>query len=49
MNLEKKDISKYLQRKKLLADGGPIRVQSLSDGLKNRIYYVEAANQKLDR
>ena len=45
MNLEKKAISEYLKRKKLLADEGPIRVQSLSDGLKNRIYYVEAANQ----
>ena len=45
MNLEKKAISKYLKRKKLLADEGPIRVQTLSDGLKNRIYYVEAANQ----
>ncbi len=45
MNLEKKAISKYLKRKKLLAGTGPLRVQSLSDALKNRIYYVEAANQ----
>lgn len=45
MNLEKKAIPKYLQRKKLLANGAPVRVQSLSDGLKNRVYYVESANQ----
>ncbi|MDE2807048.1 MAG: hypothetical protein OXN90_01400, partial [Gemmatimonadota bacterium] len=45
MNLEKNGISKYLKRKKLLADGGPIRVQSLSDGLKNRVYYVASSNQ----
>ena len=40
MNLEKKAISGYLQRKKLLTRGTPIRVMSLSDGLKNRVYYV---------
>ncbi len=45
MNLEKKAISNYLKRKKLLDDEGPVRVQSLSDGLKNRVYYVEAANR----
>ena len=45
MNLEKQAIPKYLQRKKLLANGGPIRVQNLSDGLKNRVYYVESPNQ----
>lgn len=45
MNLEKEAISKYLQRKKLLAAESPIRVQSLSDELKNRVYYVESANR----
>lgn len=45
MNLEKQAIPEYLKRKKLLASGGPIRVQNLSDELKNRVYYVEAANR----
>ena len=45
MNLEKKAIPKYLRRKKLLTDKGPIRVQTLSDGLKNRVYYVASSNQ----
>ena len=45
MNLEKKAISGYLQRKKLLTRGTPIRVMSLSDGLKNRVYYVSGAGK----
>jgi 5-methylthioribose kinase len=45
MNLEKKSLSGYLQRKKLLAKGTPIRVQTLGDGLKNRVYYVAAPEQ----
>lgn len=45
MNLEKQAIPEYLKRKKLLAEVAPIRVQDLSDGLKNRVYYVESANQ----
>lgn len=42
MNLEKKALSGYLQRKKLITRGTPIRVQSIGDGLKNRVYYVAA-------
>ena len=45
MNLEKKAISGYLQRKKLLARGIPIRVTSFGDGFKNRVYYVSASGQ----
>ena len=45
MNLEKKAISGYLQRKKLLTRGTQIRVMSLGDGLKNRVYYVATSNE----
>lgn len=45
MNLEKQAIPEYLKRKKLIADIGPVRIQDLSDGMKNRVYYVEASNQ----
>jgi 5-methylthioribose kinase len=45
MNLEKKSLSGYLQRKKLLTRGTPIRVMSLGDGLKNRVYYVAAPKE----
>ena len=45
MNLEKKAISGYLQRKKLLTRGTQIRVMTLGDGLKNRVYYVSAGSR----
>ena len=45
MNLEKKAISGYLQRKKLLTRGTQIRVMTLGDGLKNRVYYVSTAGK----
>lgn len=45
MNLEKKAISGYLQRKKLLTRGTQIRVMTLGDGLKNRVYYVSSAGK----
>ena len=47
MNLEKKAISGYLQRKKLLTRGTPIRVMTLGDGLKNRVYYVSTPDKAL--
>ena len=45
MNLEKKTLSGYLQRKKLLARGTSIRVQTLGDGSKNRVFYVSSPSQ----
>ena len=45
MNLEKKSLSGYLQRKKLTTRGTPIRVMTLGDGLKNRVYYVAAPKE----
>ena len=45
MNLEKKALSGYLQRKKLIVRGTPIRVQTLGDSTKNRVYYVSSRSQ----
>jgi len=45
MNLEKKALSGYLQRKKIIRRGTPIRVQPLGDGSKNRVYYVSSSSQ----
>ena len=45
MNLEKQALPEYLQRKKQLAGEVPLRVQSLSDELKNRVYYVASPDR----
>ena len=46
MNLDKKTIPTYLQRKKLLSADGPLQISQLGDGQKNLIYYVASSTQE---
>jgi 5-methylthioribose kinase len=47
MNLDKQSIPTYMHRKKLLDDGNvPLRVRSLSDGMKNLVYLVTSADER---
>ena len=47
MNLDKKSIAAYMQRKKLLPDPGtPLRTTELSDGLKNVVYLVSSPSER---
>ena len=46
MNLEKKSISGYLQRKKIITRGTHLTVQQIGDGLKNLVYYVQTPNER---
>ncbi len=45
MNLEKKSISGYLQRKKLITRGTPLTIQRIGNGLKNLVYYVKGPEE----
>lgn len=47
MNLEKKSVSAYLVRKRLIEKGAPVTVQQIGDGLKNLVYYVSAPERRL--
>ncbi|MBT4503409.1 MAG: phosphotransferase [Gemmatimonadetes bacterium] len=47
MNLEKKALSSYLQRKKLLDKGTTITVRTIGDGMKNLVYLVSFSGQRL--
>lgn len=46
MTLEKKSISAYLQRKRLLDKGVPLTIDTIGDGLKNLVFRVSAPNQR---
>jgi len=45
MNLDKKSISPYLQRKKLLDKGVPLIINTIGDGRKNLVFYVSSREQ----
>ena len=47
MNLEKKSITGYLQRKKLTTRGTPLTIEQIGDGMKNQIYVATTAQQRL--
>jgi 5-methylthioribose kinase len=45
MNLEKKSITGYLQRKKLTTRGTPLTIEQIGDGMKNLVYYVKGPEE----
>ena len=46
MNLERKGMSSYLQRKKLIKRGTPLNIRPIGDGQKNRVFHVSAHEQE---
>ncbi len=47
MNLDKKSIPAYLQRKKLLSTDEPLQIRQIGNGQKNLIYHVSTPSQSL--
>jgi 5-methylthioribose kinase len=47
MNLDKKSIPVYLQRKKLLSDDEPIQIRAIGSGQKNLIYHISTPSTDL--
>ena len=46
MNLERKGMSAYLQRKKLIKRGTPLNIRPIGDGQKNRVFQVSALEEE---
>ena len=46
MNLERKGMSAYLLRKKLIKRGTPLNIRPIGDGQKNRVFQVSALEEE---